>query len=103
MVNDHLRGIAITENRGTLVRMRICVLGVGGVGGYFGGRLAAAGNSVAFTARGNTLKALRRDGLRVESPLGDIHLPEVEVAEDPGEVGRSTLSSSVSKRGKCPR
>ncbi|MBD3853111.1 MAG: hypothetical protein IFK93_17505 [Acidobacteria bacterium] len=32
--------------------MRICVFGGGGVGGYFGGRLAAAGNSVAFIARG---------------------------------------------------
>jgi 2-dehydropantoate 2-reductase len=57
------------------------------VGGYFGGRLAAAGNSVAFIARGATLDALRRDGLRVESPLGDISLPEVEATENPAEVG----------------
>jgi 2-dehydropantoate 2-reductase len=67
--------------------MRICVIGVGGVGGYFGGRLAAAGNSVAFIARGASLDALLRDGLRVESPLGDIRLPEVEVTDDPTEVG----------------
>jgi 2-dehydropantoate 2-reductase len=67
--------------------MRICVFGVGGVGGYFGGRLAAAGNSVAFIARGATLDALRRDGLRVESPLGDIFLPDVEATDDPADVG----------------
>jgi 2-dehydropantoate 2-reductase len=67
--------------------MKFCVYGVGGVGGYFGGRLAAAGNSVAFIARGKTLDALRREGLRVESPLGDIHLPEVEVSNEPAEVG----------------
>lgn len=67
--------------------MRICVIGVGGVGGYFGGRLAAAGNSVAFLARGATLDTLRKNGLRVESPLGDISLGNVEVTSDPAEVG----------------
>jgi len=67
--------------------MRICVFGVGGVGGYFGGRLAADGNSVVFIARGATLEALRRNGLRVESPLGDIVLPTVEATDDPANVG----------------
>jgi len=67
--------------------MRICVVGVGGVGGYFGGRLSAAGNSVAFMARGETLEALRRDGLRVESPLGNIVLPRVEATDNPADVG----------------
>ena len=67
--------------------MRICVFGVGGVGGYFGGRLAEAGNSVAFIARGATLDVLRKEGLRVESPLGDISLPDVEASDDPAEVG----------------
>ena len=42
---------------------------------------------MAFIARGKTLDALRREGLRVESPLGDIHLPEVEVSNEPAEVG----------------
>jgi len=78
---------AFLTDRGTLVGMRICVFGVGGVGGYFGGRLAASGNSVAFIARGATLDALRNDGLRVESPLGDISLPDVEATDDPAEVG----------------
>jgi len=67
--------------------MKICVIGVGGVGGYFGGRLAAAGNSVAFIARGATLDALRRNGLHVESPLGDIDIPMIEATDDPAEVG----------------
>ena len=68
--------------------MRICVIGVGGVGGYFGGRLAAAGNSVTFIARGATLDALRKDGLRVESPLGNISLPNVEATNEPADVGK---------------
>jgi 2-dehydropantoate 2-reductase len=67
--------------------MRICVFGVGGVGGYFGGRLAAAGNSVAFIARGATLDVIRKEGLRVESPLGDISIPDVEATDEPTEVG----------------
>ena len=51
--------------------MRIAVIGVGGVGGYFGGRLAQAGHEVTFVARGTTLEALRERGLRVDSILGD--------------------------------
>jgi len=48
--------------------MRIAVLGSGGVGGYFGGRLAAAGVDVAFLARGAHLAAMRARGLRITSP-----------------------------------
>ncbi len=51
--------------------MKIVVLGAGGVGGYFGGRLAGAGSDVTFVARGPHLDAMRRDGLRITSPLGD--------------------------------
>ena len=50
--------------------MRIAVIGAGGVGGYFGGRLAAAGNDVQFLARGRHLAAMRAGGLRIESDLG---------------------------------
>lgn len=50
---------------------RIAVMGAGGVGGYFGARLAQTGHEVAFVARGRHLEALRDHGLRVESPLGD--------------------------------
>ncbi|MGP4017761.1 2-dehydropantoate 2-reductase [Saccharopolyspora sp. 5N708] len=66
--------------------MRIAVMGTGGVGGYFGARLARGGHDVAFVARGKQLAALRTDGLRVESPLGDVHLPEVVATDDPSEL-----------------
>jgi 2-dehydropantoate 2-reductase len=67
--------------------MRVAVMGTGGVGGYFGGRLAAAGHEVVFIARGAHLAALRSDGLRVESPVGDLHLPAVEATDDPAGIG----------------
>lgn len=67
--------------------MRIAVLGSGGVGGYYGGRLAASGTDVVFIARGPHLQAMREKGLRIESPLGDVHLPTVQATDDPGTVG----------------
>jgi 2-dehydropantoate 2-reductase len=67
--------------------MRIAVMGTGGIGGYFGGRLAAAGHEVVFVARGAQLEALRAQGLRVESPLGHLHLPRVEVTGEPAGIG----------------
>jgi 2-dehydropantoate 2-reductase len=67
--------------------MRIAVMGTGGVGGYFGARLAQAGHEVAFVARGRQLAALRARGLRVQSQLGDVHLPNVEVTDEPAEIG----------------
>lgn len=67
--------------------MRIAVMGAGGVGGYFGARLALAGSDVTFIARGSHLAAIRKNGLRVESPLGDMHLEKPNVTEDPASVG----------------
>jgi 2-dehydropantoate 2-reductase len=67
--------------------MRIAILGTGGVGGYFGGRLAAAGADVSFVARGAHLAALRERGLRILSPAGDVHLPAVRATDDPGTIG----------------
>lgn len=67
--------------------MRIAILGAGGVGGYFGGRLADAGEDVSFLARGEHLDALRRNGLRVLSASGDIHLPSVTASDDPARIG----------------
>jgi len=67
--------------------MRIAVFGTGGVGGYFGGRLAQAGEDVVFIARGRHLEAMRRDGLRVESVDGDFAVHPVEATEDPREAG----------------
>lgn len=66
--------------------MRIAVMGTGGVGGYFGAKLARAGNDVAFVARGDHLAAMRASGLRVESAGGDIVLPEVVATDDPSSL-----------------
>jgi 2-dehydropantoate 2-reductase len=66
--------------------VRIAVMGTGGVGGYFGARLAKAGHEVVFVARGAQLAALQARGLAVESPLGDIHLPRVEVTDEPAGI-----------------
>ncbi|AHG92332.1 2-dehydropantoate 2-reductase (plasmid) [Gemmatirosa kalamazoonensis] len=67
--------------------MRFAVVGVGGIGGYFGGRLALAGEDVAFVARGAHLAALRERGLAVESVRGDFALPSVMATDDPVAVG----------------
>ena len=66
--------------------MRIAVYGAGGVGGYFGGRLARAGAEVHFIARGAHLQALRERGLRVRSVKGDFQV-QVPATDDPAEVG----------------
>ena len=67
--------------------MRIAVMAAGAVGGYFGARLTAAGHDVAFIARGAHRDAMRRDGLKIESSLGDLHLKGLSVTDDPREVG----------------
>lgn len=67
--------------------MRIAALAAGGVGGYFGARLAAAGHEVTFIARGAHGAAIARDGLRVESPLGDLTVKPARVTDDPGSIG----------------
>lgn len=63
--------------------MRIIVVGAGAVGGFFGGRLAAAGHEVGFLVRGETLAVLRERGLRIESPQGDLRIDSVEAHDDP--------------------
>ena len=67
--------------------MRIAVMAAGGVGGYFGARMAAAGHEVYFIARGAHLDAIRKNGLKVESTLGNLHLKDAKVTDDPAEVG----------------
>jgi len=66
--------------------MRVAVYGAGGVGGYFGGRLAQAGAEVHFIARGAQLQALRRNGLTVRSVKGDFHVP-ASATDDPAGIG----------------
>jgi 2-dehydropantoate 2-reductase len=67
--------------------MRIAVVGTGGVGAYFGGRLAQAGESVAFVARGAHLAAIRERGLRVDSVAGDFTVAPAEASDDPAAIG----------------
>src|SRR5918995_6171456 len=67
--------------------MRIATIGAGGVGGYFGARLAAAGEDVTFIARGAHLTALQATGLRLESPKGDLHLQNVTATDSTASVG----------------
>lgn len=55
--------------------MRILIVGAGAIGGYFGARLMAAGRDVTFLVRERRAEQLRRDGLKVTSPLGDLNLP----------------------------
>jgi 2-dehydropantoate 2-reductase len=71
--------------------MHIAIVGSGGVGGYFGGRLAAAGVDVAFLARGAHLEALRTRGLRIESPKGNVHLAHVNASDDPAAIGPADI------------
>lgn len=61
--------------------MRIAVMAAGAVGGYFGARLAAAGNDVVFFARGAHLEAIRNQGLRIKSVRGDLHLKDVTATD----------------------
>jgi 2-dehydropantoate 2-reductase len=67
--------------------MKIAVMGTGGVGGYFGARLAAAGNDVTFIARGAHLAAIRARGLTVTSANGDMHVHPARATDNPATVG----------------
>lgn len=67
--------------------MRIAAMAAGAVGGYYGARMAAAGHDVFFIARGAHREAMERQGLRVESVHGDLHLPQPNVTDDPAKVG----------------
>jgi 2-dehydropantoate 2-reductase len=68
-------------------KMRIAILGAGGIGGYYGGLLAHTGQDVTFVARGDHLAAMREHGLHVESIHGDFDVRPAWATDDPGEVG----------------
>jgi 2-dehydropantoate 2-reductase len=67
--------------------MHVAIMGSGGLGGVLGARLAATGTRVGFIARGAHLEAMRANGLRLESELGDVHLQPVDATEDPTTIG----------------
>ncbi len=69
--------------------MRIVIMGSGGVGAYVGARLQAAGEDLAFIARGAHLQALQTDGLRLEHPQHPLHLPRVQASADAAELAAS--------------
>lgn len=67
--------------------MRIAVFGTGGVGGYFGGRLAEAGEDVIFIARGDHLRAIKEKGLKVDSRNGDFVIYPAAATDTVSDVG----------------
>jgi 2-dehydropantoate 2-reductase len=66
--------------------MRIAIMGSGGLGGYFGAKLAKGGADVHFIARGKHLEAMRSQGLRIAGPE-PLHVGQVQATDDPAEVG----------------
>ena len=67
--------------------MRIAAMAAGAVGAYFGARLQAAGHEVFYIARGAHREAIEKNGLTIESVHGDLHLPKVNVTDDPAKIG----------------
>jgi 2-dehydropantoate 2-reductase len=68
--------------------MRIAIIGAGGVGGYFGGKLAHGGVDVVFIVRGATFDAMRTRGLRVDSIKGDFVVERPNATDDPASAGK---------------
>ncbi len=71
--------------------MKIAIIGTGGVGGYFGGKLAKAGYDVTFLARGEHLSAIQQKGLTVKSILGDFTIDPVKVTDRIDTIGLTDL------------
>lgn len=82
--------------------MKIAVYGTGGVGGYFGGRLARVGNDVTFIARGAHLDAIRAGGLRVSSVHGDFTIAEAQATDSPADIGPVDAVLVAVKAGQVP-
>jgi 2-dehydropantoate 2-reductase len=79
--------------------LKIAVMGPGGIGGYFGARLAAAGNAVTFVARGAHLAAMRTHGLRLDSEIGKLNLHPVHVVGDAREIAAADVVIFAVKMG----
>ncbi len=82
--------------------MRVAIMGTGGVGGYFGGRLATAGHEVWFIARGVNLRTLRERGLKVSSIKGDFEISPVKATDDPSDIGGVDLAVVAVKTWQLP-
>ncbi len=79
--------------------MKIAVMGAGGIGGYLGARFAEAGEDVHLIARGVHLEEIRANGLRLESPHGDVTLPAIHATSNPSEIGPVDLILFTVKLG----
>ena len=82
--------------------MRIAVFGTGGVGGYFGGRLAEAGEDVIFIARGEHLRAIKDKGLKVDSRDGDFVIYPAAATDIVSDVGAVDLVIVAVKAWQVP-
>ena len=82
--------------------MRFAIFGSGGVGGYYGARLAAAGEDVTFVARGAHLAAIRSEGLRVTSINGDVHVNPARATNEPSDIGQVDFVISAVKAWQVP-
>ena len=74
--------------------MNIVVYGAGGVGGYFGGKLAKAGFKVTFIARGKAFEAIKSKGLQVKSIYGDF-VVHPKVTDDISEIKNPDLVCNI--------
>ena len=83
--------------------MKILVYGAGGVGGYFGARLAESGNKVSFIARGEHMRAIKESGLQLESINGDITVDPELVTSDINEVETPDLVLLGVKSWQLPK
>ena len=80
--------------------LAVQLAGAGAVGGLFGARLVRAGADVAFIARGETLRALRSRGIRIESSEGDFYVPRVAATDDFAEVAPADAVPVAVKAGQ---
>ena len=71
--------------------MRFVIMGSGGIGGFFGARLAHAGEDVWFIARGNHLAAMKKDGLRIHSTGGNFTIPPGTMTDDVASIGKADV------------
>jgi len=85
-----------------MAKLRIVVFGAGAVGGYFGGRLAEAGEDVRFIARGRHLAAIRDGGLRVSSIEGDFLIQPAWVTEEPAAAAPADVVLVAVKAWQVP-
>jgi 2-dehydropantoate 2-reductase len=82
--------------------MHVAVFGAGGIGAYFGGRLAAAAVDVTLIARGAQLDAIKSRGLSIQSIAGDAHVDDIAATDDPSEVGIVDLLLMTTKTWQLP-